>query len=192
MMSTSNLQSIQFKIFFKEFAKKIEADEAAFFIGAGFSQSVGYSNWKELLRDLADEIRLSVDRETDLISLAQYYENRRGNRAKINEALIEKYSQDAKPHANHKLLAQLPVQTVWTTNYDRLLEDGYKSVRKRVDAKITESNLSQSKPGRDVVLYKMHGDIEQPQNAVLTRRDYDRYSVTHGLFTEALKGPFDK
>jgi hypothetical protein len=188
MMSTPILQSTPFKTFIKDFTKKIEAGEAAFFIGAGFSQSVGYSNWKELLRDLADEIGLSVDRETDLISLAQYYENKRGNRAKINENLIEKYSQDAKPHINHKLLAQLPVQTVWTTNYDRLLEDGYKSIRKRVDAKITESNLSQSKLGRDVVLYKMHGDIEQPQNAVLTRRDYDRYSVTHGLFTEALKG----
>jgi hypothetical protein len=182
--------TIKREVFLREFMPKIESNEAAFFIGAGFSQSVGYANWKELLRDLAKEINLDVERETDLISLAQYYENHRGSRSKINEVLIEKYSSDAKPHLNHTLLAQLPVHTVWTTNYDHLLEDAYRSIRKRVDIKSREPNLTQSKPGRDVTIFKMHGDIDQPQEAVLTRHDYDLFHHTRSLFSEALKGDF--
>jgi Sir2- and TIR-associating SLOG family/SIR2-like domain len=178
------------EVFYKEFIPKIESGEAAFFIGAGFSQSVGYANWKDLLRDLAQEIHLDVDRETDLVALAQYYANHRGSRSQINQILIDKYGFDAKPHVNHTLLAQLPVHTVWTTNYDHLLEDAYRNIHKRVDVKISEPNLAQSKPGRDVTIYKMHGDIGQPQDAVLTRHDYDLFHRTRSLFSEALKGDF--
>jgi Sir2- and TIR-associating SLOG family/SIR2-like domain len=178
------------EVFLKEFMPKIESGEAAFFIGAGFSQSVGLANWKDLLREVASEINLDVERETDLVALAQYYANHRGNRSKINQLLIEQYNRDAKPHVNHRLLSQLPVHRVWTTNYDHLLEDAYHDIHKRVDVKITEPNLSQSKPGRDVTIFKMHGDIGQPQNAVLTRRDYDLFHRTRSLFSEALKGDF--
>ena len=42
------------------------------FIGAGFSKSVGYVDWKNLLKDVADDLGLDIDKEYDLVSLAQY------------------------------------------------------------------------------------------------------------------------
>ena len=42
--------------------------------------------------------------------------------------------------------------------------------------------------GHDVILYKMHGDIERPDIAVLTKDDYEKYHLTHGPFINALSG----
>lgn len=61
---------------------------AALFVGAGLSRPAGYVDWKELLREIADDLDLEVDREYDLIALAQYHCNYRGSRSKLNEKLI--------------------------------------------------------------------------------------------------------
>ena len=55
------------------FQQEIDADTAAFFIGAGMSRaSPGYVNWRELMTDIAAELKLDVNKETDLIALAQW------------------------------------------------------------------------------------------------------------------------
>ncbi len=41
---------------------------------------------------------------------------------------------------------------------------------------------------RDAVVYKMHGDVSQVHKAVITRDDYEKYELTHSLFTTALQG----
>jgi hypothetical protein len=59
---------------------------------------------------------------------------------------------------------------------------------KEVDVKISQANLSTSLPRHDAILYKMHGDIKQPQDAVLTKDDYENYNAKRQLFTTALQG----
>jgi hypothetical protein len=86
------------------------------------------------------------------------------------------------------LLARLPIKTYWTTNYDRLIEKALETVGRRADAKYTLEQLAITKPGRDAVVYKMHGDIEHPDKAVLSKDDYEGYSGTHSAFITALSG----
>lgn len=109
------------KRFINEFVIEINNGDAAIFAGAGLSVSEGFVNWKGLLRDLADEIGLSVDRESDLITVAQYYCNS-FNRAKINEKIINEFTTLKKGNENHRLLSKLGIDTFWTTNYDQLIE----------------------------------------------------------------------
>jgi hypothetical protein len=59
-----------------------------------------------------------VDEETDLIALAQYHVNHARGRGRINQKLMEEYTKDAELTENHRLLATLPFDCVWTTNYD--------------------------------------------------------------------------
>lgn len=54
--------------------------------------------------------------------------------------------------------------------------------------KLTQENLAHTKRGRDVVLYKMHGCVTQPHEAVVTKDDYEQYERRRPLFVESLKG----
>lgn len=174
--------------FIRQYAKAVEAGDAAAFVGAGFSRAAGYVDWKGLLKEIAEDLGLSLDRESDLVAVAQFHLNKQGNRAKLNQALIDEFTRSTTLTRNHYLLTRLPIDTVWTTNYDELLERAFEAAGKNVDVKVTQENLAQSKRGRDVILYKMHGTITQPHDAVLTKDDYEGYDKRRSLFIENLKG----
>src|SRR5690348_15439732 len=106
------------KTLLSNFQKQMDEDAAALFLGAGMSRESGFVNWKELMKEIADEIGLDIDRETDLIALAQWHKNRRRTRHKINQTLVEEFARQAKLTDNHRLIAALPISTIWTTNYD--------------------------------------------------------------------------
>ena len=160
----------------------------AFFAGAGLSRPSGYVDWKELLREIASDLKLNIDKEIDLVEVAQFHLNEKRSRSRLNEKLIDEFTKAASPNENHRILARLPLVSVWTTNYDTLIEDSIRAAGRNPDVKITQANLAQTRPGRDVVVYKMHGDISQPQAAVLTKDDYERYESSHRLFVENLQG----
>ncbi len=174
--------------FVNGYVEAIRDENAAVFAGAGLSIPCGLVDWASLLRDIAVEIGLNVDKETDLISVAQFHENERGGRHGINQALINEFAERSDITINHTILAALPIRTYWTTNYDKLLEESLRRVQKRVDVKIVEKNIATMLPRRDVVVYKMHGDISLPDEAVVTRDDYESYGTTHPLFSTALQG----
>lgn len=176
-------------IFIKEYVKAIEENRAAVFAGAGLSKPAGYVDWKGLLRDIAEEIELDIDKESDLIAVAQYYINANGNdRGQINQKLIEEFSKTADVTENHEILSNLPIRYYWTTNYDRMIESSLEQKNKIVDVKVKPDNLTFSIPRSDAIIYKMHGDIGSPQEAVLSKDDYELYSLEKELFTIALKG----
>jgi hypothetical protein len=176
------------KKFIKDFVEEIRESNAAIFAGAGLSQPAGYVDWKELLRDIADELGLDVDKEDDLIAVAQYHVNEHGGRSKINQVLIENFTKDAKSTRNHEILSQLPIDTYWTTNYDHLIEDSLKGNNKNVDVKMAPENLAVSKSDADAIVYKMHGDVQMSHDAVLTKDDYEEYELKRKLYSQALRG----
>ena len=56
-----------------DFASQLQLGKATLFIGSGISRKSGYAGWKDVLKDVAAEIDLDVDKEKDLITLAEYY-----------------------------------------------------------------------------------------------------------------------
>lgn len=175
--------------FVRDYLKEVEAGDAAVFAGAGLSAPAGFVDWRGLLRGAAEELDLNVDRETDLISLAQFHVNlRRGNRHQINQAVINAVSADNPPTENHRLLARLPIATWWTTNYDKLIENALREAGKVVDVKSDVQQLANTRPRRDAIVYKMHGDVDRSDQAVVTRDDYESYATTRGVFLNALAG----
>lgn len=175
--------------FIDAFFREIDAGDAAVFAGAGLSASAGYVDWRNLLRDVADELDLDVEQESDLVSLAQFHVNHhRNNRHRINQAIISALSFERDPTENHRLLSRLPITTWWTTNYDQLIERALREVGKVVDVKSDVAQLANTRPRRDAIVYKMHGDIDRPNDAVVTRDDYERYSADRGAFVTALAG----
>lgn len=176
--------------FIRTYAEALSNHNAAVLIGSGLSIPAGLVNWKDLMRTIAAEIGLDVEKENDLVAVAQYHFNERGGRQRINQTLVSEFSGRARITENHRILAQLPIETYWTTNYDRVIEQALQGAGKRADIKITGENLATTLPRRDVVVYKMHGDASDPANAIVTKDDYESYSTTRRgqLFSTALRG----
>lgn len=164
-------------------------DNLAIFAGAGLSAPAGFVSWKELLRPIAEDLELEIEKETDLVALAQYHCNANlANRGKLNQLLINKLAEDVEISENHKILARLPISTYWTTNYDKLIEKSLTEAGKIADIKYRIKQLSFTKRGRDAVVYKMHGDIDNPDEAIITKDDYETYHVKMQQFINALSG----
>jgi hypothetical protein len=172
--------------FIDRYATALNEGNAALFIGAGLSRPAGFVDWSELLRDVAAELGLDVDRETDLIAVAQYHVNDVQSRTRLDQAIVDAFTEDATPSEAHRIIARLPVRTIWTTNYDTLIEDAFDGAGKRLDVKRAQSDISITVPRRDAVLYKMHGDVHDPANAILTKDDYETYSERRKAFVTSL------
>ncbi|NKK42715.1 SIR2 family protein [Rhizobium leguminosarum] len=177
------------RAFVDDYLGELIEGSAAIFAGAGLSVPAGYVDWRELIRPLSEELGLNIQLENDLVALAQFHVNANGaNRHKLHKAVIEAISADNPPTENHKLLAKLPIQTWWTTNYDRLIENSLRAVGKIVDVKSAVPQLATTRPRRDATIYKMHGDVDRPDEAVATRDDFERYPRDRGAFITALAG----
>lgn len=175
--------------FLRDIDKELSEENVAIFAGAGMSAGSGFVNWAELLRPIAEELGLDVDRESDLVAVAQFHCNdNANNRSQLNQRLIEEFSREALETENHKILCRLPIRTYWTTNYDKIIENALDKSGKIADVKYTKEHLSTTKPKRDAVVYKMHGDVDHASQAVLTKDDYERYHVKMDQYLANLKG----
>ncbi|HCJ6435098.1 TPA: SIR2 family protein [Acinetobacter baumannii] len=176
------------KIMIDRIVKELEENNFAIFAGAGLSSPAGFVNWRELLRPLSVELDLDIDKENDLVSLAQYYVNENHGRSRLTERLIDEIDIAKEPTVNHKILAKLPISTYWTTNYDNLIEKALDDEGKLADKKFTKNHLSQTKKGRSAVVYKMHGDASLPDQAIITKDQYESYPLIYAPFITALSG----
>jgi hypothetical protein len=178
----------EIKEFIRVYGQALKDNNAAVFAGAGLSKSCGFVDWKELMRDIAANLGLDVDKETDLIAIAQYHINERlGNRSIINQTVIDQFVKDAELTENHRILARLPISSYWTTNYDNLIESAIKEAGKTPDEKKTSQNILTTLSKRDAVVYKMHGDVGQPNEAIIAKEDYETYGIKRGAYSIVLQ-----
>ncbi|WP_026572838.1 SIR2 family protein [Bacillus sp. UNC438CL73TsuS30] len=182
------MNSAKIKEFVRTYVRALIESNAAIFAGAGLSQPAGYVNWKELMREVAEDLGLNIDKESDLIALAQYHVNEFEGRGKINQILVDEFTKNVRVSDNHQILARLPIKTYWTTNYDKLIETNLDANNKKVDTKIVPENLSHTMHDTDAIVYKMHGDSTLSHEAVLTKDDYEGYDLKRKLFSTALQG----
>ena len=180
--------SADIEAFIRDFVKDLEENNVAVFAGAGMSKGAGFVDWSELLRDIAAELELEIEKEHDLISIAQFHVNKRKGPAGLAKKIVEEFSEQAEPTKVHEILARLPIRTYWTTNYDTLIEDSLRGAYKIPDIKHSIKQLTTTRPKRDAVVYKMHGDVSVAQDAILYKEQYERYHRTHAQFVTALSG----
>ena len=175
-------------IFIKEYSEKLKCEKASLFIGSGISRKSGYANWKDILRECAEEINLNVDKESDLITLAEFYVKGK-QRTKIDQTIASYFKdKNGEPSTTHHILSTFPVKSIWTTNYDTLIE------RSLTKADITYSVVTDDEsyvsldPAAKVKVHKIHGDVKTPSRCVITRRDYEKFEETHDIVLSELKG----
>jgi len=99
---------------------------------------------------------------------------------------MEEFAKIPQKNDNMEVLASMPIIRYWTTNYDSIIEDTLREKGKKVDVITNQLQFKYHSPERDAVVFKMHGDKELPDKAVLCKDDYEKYDEDRIIFTQGL------
>ncbi len=156
--------------------QEMSAGRAVLFCGAGVSQG-RYPTWSTLVRDLAAHAGLPT-KNVDYLDLPQWYVEARGRKA-LEQHLVRTFTTPAQPTALQRILASFPWDVIFTTNYDRLLEQSLHERGRMVDLVVEDTQVGRVIEGSRTTLVKMHGCVSRPHSLVVTREDYDAYDRDH-------------
>ncbi len=98
-----------------------------------------------------------------------------GRRALIDRLSDELLVGVAQPSDVHRAFASIPVDSVITTNLDFLLEESWSELGRPVHPIVGEQRLTARRRGLATRLIKFHGDLQHPNEAVVTESDYDGF-----------------
>jgi hypothetical protein len=159
----------------------LQAGNAAAFVGAGMSVGAGLPGWYALIGELSQRVGFELPpsqwaSSEILIDAAQYYVNREGLHSLVAFLKDRLDTTGRTPTAAHEALARLPLSTVFTANYDDLLERAFRDAGKRVQLIVNDRALpfQRRDPGL-VNLVKLYGDLDQPETIVLARQQYESF-----------------
>lgn len=170
-----------------DYGAAVDARRAAAFVGSGLSLPAGYPSWADLLEPA--RLRRGLAEGYDLVRLAQFEVND-GRRSELVASICEQVASVVpEPTENHRLLDQLPLEEVWTTNYDTLIEAAMGDAH----AVVVDEDFLRLEAGRRV--YKMHGSIPpgavEPvggeNELVISADDFDDYESNHPRFWQLLQ-----
>jgi len=157
----------------------IAAGKCLPFVGAGFSLNARLRTglqmpaWPGLTEILAKTAEVSPD--LDGPSVASAFEKKFG-RVQLIEAIRKALHVDhAEPGDAHKAFVELPFDTIYTTNFDLLLEDAYSIARKPFRSLVGELQMPFHGGPLTTSIVKMHGDLRHEEHVIVTQEDYERY-----------------
>jgi SIR2-like domain len=149
------------------------------FFGAGFSlnarlaQGQTMPTWSGLTTALAQAGEIAArDSGPDV---AQEYERKFGRVGLIDAIRRALHTDSVRPGAAHLAFAELPFDTVYTTNFDLLLEDALHTVRRPFRSLVGELQLPFHAGFLATNVVKLHGDLRHEEHIIVTRNDYDEF-----------------
>jgi hypothetical protein len=162
------------------------------FIGSGFSKPLGLPDWGQLVANVARNVGF----DPELFTLHGTYPQlldfiKREYRSEwtnfLHELRVGLDSDNAntnrKASRNHKLLAELDFDTIYTTNYDPHIEKAL-SENKKIPKVLTSLEDFASTPhySFNCEVIKFHGDVKKEDTMILTETQYfDRMALEEAV-----------
>lgn len=160
------------------------------FIGAGFSQNArlpdGHTmpDWPGLTKILA--AATGPSRGLDGPQVASAYEHSFG-RVQLIETIRQSLKSGlAEPGTAQQAFAQLPFDTIYTTNFDLLLEDANSIVRRPFRSLVGELQMPFHGGQVTANIVKMHGDLRHEEHMIITKEDYDGFLANYPVISTHL------
>ena len=152
-----------------EIVDHIKKDELAIFIGSGLSTELGYPTGGELSKRIAKNFRMEFTGE-DLSTIAERAILKRGRSEVIKFIKSDLEQSKKKESKSYNKLADLGVKIIFTTNWDTSIEDAFTSKGRKIH-KITRDESIPLAPSDSILIYKIHGDFDDPGMFVITEED---------------------
>lgn len=167
---------------FEHITQLVRKEQVALFIGSGFSLKAGAPHSSDIISAIKEEM---TDDEWSALDQSkiknldyasnEFLKGRSGGRNLLISTLKQLMTFEKKDISDHISLAKIPhFHHIFTTNYDTLLEEAYQiaNINRNVvrnDAGCTYINTTWPS------IYKIHGDLDEPNGIILSSSDYDRY-----------------
>lgn len=173
----------------QRFAQLVEClqDESVVpFIGAGVSVGGGFPSWANHLRQQARTA--GIDRATvdawiesgEYEEVIDHVEQKRG-RDMFAQEIRDVFGRTGRLESITFQIAELFVDTLITTNYDRLLEQVFDTGNSRLVEVINGNNAMQRPDADKTTIIKLHGDAKTPGKCILGKAHYDNAYGNPGL-----------
>jgi len=158
--------------------KLIRSEEVIIWAGAGLSRYAGFPSGEKLGNILYDSLSESEQKQINpnllLPDLAEEFYRIKGHNKNSLIRILKKHFIDYVPTSTtyHDKLATIPhFKTIITTNYDKLIENAYGHKGQLLLEPKHVPYLEQNKMN----IFKVHGDLSEPDSIILTRTDYNNF-----------------
>jgi hypothetical protein len=176
--------------------EKVKHGDCVPIIGAGFSKSLNYPLWSELIDEIKDRIirdfpsinRASLNKLNDLQVPKYLLDLHIDNKNPLYDLIDDLFSKATGLHdEKHKILAELPIDSIITTNWDESIENAmeYLGQKHKVIYKTTDAKEWNERKGKYII--KMHGTIQDKESLVFNHDDYLSYPLTKELIEDTVK-----
>lgn len=171
-------------------ARMIVPEKTSLFLGAGASVPSGAPTGAQLAYLLCERLAKGEKISDDLTETASILENRYTRPRLIEE--VRKILRPLEPTGGLLTLPEFNWGSVYTTNYDYLIEGAYRKSGKSINVIRSNFDWARTETGSGVIYYKIHGclsqDIADGHNGrmVLTERDYEEYASYKELLFDRL------
>lgn len=169
------------------FLERIIKGNAILFVGAGASANMGYPSWEKLTKEVYNKaIRKGLIKESGTIlqkiSKEEYIDvftilERQLSRTVLINILKEVNIPNEEIGKIYSIISHWPFACFFTTNYDNEIKKHLDCAGRREFevCQNTKSDFDNFSSDMDGFIFKIHGDFEHPDCAVITEDDYDKY-----------------
>jgi hypothetical protein len=174
-----------------ELIAEVSQRNAVVFVGAGLSAGLGLPDWPQLIQQMiywCPSQGINLPNKTDIEHLLNVRKNLpdavAALRAKMGNNKYCQFLEEVFLHPNlrptevHKILSRIPFAGAITTNYDALVEEGYKEVHPGetfpVFTHVDYEHLGTVLNTKKYFVLKAHGTIERPETIILDSADYKK------------------
>jgi SIR2-like domain len=175
----------------------LERNTVHLFVGSGASTAANLTTWSSLIDEMRDTLRSEYTgavpdeldaflKGADNLDVADLFRDT-VQTPRYLRFLRRHYRREVPLSKVHTALAQFPVKTVFTTNYDKLLETAFRKGAGCDPAVILFAEQLGYIDTSELRIIKLHGDIDHPNTIVLTRKDYAVYAPRHQDFIRMLE-----
>lgn len=171
----------------KDLVETLNVERTVLFLGAGASVPSGAPSGVQLARHLQNTLANGENISDDLMELSGILERRYG-RASLVQAVRAKLN-NLQPTGGITALPDHSWATIYTTNFDRIIEVAFKRCGKPLTVIRSNFDYHRSNEQTGTILAKLHGCVTQDvvdghnSRLVLSEYDYDEYaSYRESLF----------